>query len=62
MDFLSQLFGGLQMLTKIKNKTTRILFAIAVTLLMAGAPVAVSSVSAAGGSGGGGGSTVTGGG
>lgn len=49
------------MLTLIKNKTARIVLAIMVTLLLAGAPVALSNAHAAGGAGGSGGNHISGG-
>lgn len=49
------------MLTQVKKKTARIMLAVIVTLLLAGAPIAVSNAYAAGGSGGSGGTVVSGG-
>ena len=48
------------MLTRIQNKTTRIILALAFAFLLAGAPIAVNNASAAGGTGGTGGSSLGG--
>lgn len=48
------------MFTHIKNKSVRLFAALVVTLLLAGAPIAISNAQAAGGSGSSGGSVVTG--
>ena len=48
------------MLTHVKSKSARVLLALFVALLLAGAPIAVSNASAAGGGSNSGGSTVGG--
>ena len=49
------------MLTHIKDRSVRIFVALVVTLLLAGAPIAMSNAHAAGGSGGAGGTVISGG-